>query len=202
MNPTPDASRPGPAAAPEHLVLELGRVDDLFVAPGCNPFSPFPLDALGEAGLDWIMERLQRNWPRRPTITRLTLRLPPEQLPPESAQHARDAIRRYCQTQQAKCDTDMHITLARARRQLAIAAVVAALCLALGVVLIQASLDALPGFFRGLAAVMLALAAGIALYHAGDSMLFEWAPLWRRRAAYRAIQSLDIRFEPIRQPPI
>jgi hypothetical protein len=82
-------------SADTELVLQLQRIDELFNAPDCDPFSAHEVNVSGEAGVDVVWKRMVRRWPQRADLQRVIVQLPSDQLTPALADTTRTAWQRY-----------------------------------------------------------------------------------------------------------
>jgi hypothetical protein len=178
------------------FVLPLRRIDELFNAPDADPFSSREMDVLGEAGFDLLWKRMVRRWPRRPSLQRVIVQLPPDQLTPDLADKTRTAWQRYCA---AKIDYNRQqrkLTTRKALRLWGYAGLILLVTLALIFLFFASPLQFLPGWLRAILSLLAVYAFALANWDALDSLLFEWAPFVRDNATYRLISLLDLHFEP------
>jgi hypothetical protein len=178
------------------FVLPLRRIDELFNAPDADPFSSREMDVLGEAGFDLLWKRMVRRWPRRPSLQRVIVQLPPDQLTPDLADKTRTAWQRYCA---AKIDYNRQqrkLTTRKALRLWGYAGLILLVTLALIFLFFAGPLQFLPGWLRAILSLLAVYAFALANWDALDSLLFEWAPFVRDNATYRLISLLDLHFEP------
>ncbi len=81
--------------ANDEIVLQLDRVEDLFVAPDVDPCSENEAAVLGEPALEHVAKRFGRRF-RFHQHPSLTLILPNDRITPDLAPRVQAAIRRYC----------------------------------------------------------------------------------------------------------
>jgi hypothetical protein len=188
--------------ATNEVVIELNHVDEMFNAPDTNPFSTREVETFGEAGITRLQKRIQQRWPRRPRFTRLTLRLPPDQITPNSTAQMRAAIQRYCEAQIEK----NHVQRRRAT-QIGLRQLVIALMILLFDVMVlywvvnaaggvRAPSDVLPGFVRGVLIVLVLFAGSLTIWDAIESLAFNWVPFVLDDASYWTIRAMDVVLEP------
>jgi hypothetical protein len=178
-----------------HLVLPLQRIDELFNAPGVDPFSGHVLAVLGEAGFDVVWKRMVRRWPRRPDLRHVIVQLPPDQLTPDLAETTRAALQRYCAAKIEDNQRRRRLITRQALRLFGYAALIMALALALMFMFYAGPLTFLPEWLRGLLTILAVFAAGLAVWNPLDSLLFDWAPFVRDNTTYQLISALDLRLE-------
>jgi hypothetical protein len=182
-------------SADTELVLQLQRIDELFNAPDCDPFSAHEVNVSGEAGVDVVWKRMVRRWPQRSELQHVIVQLPPDQLTPALADTTRAAWQRYCA---AKIDDNRRqrsITTRKALRLWAYAGVILLFALGLILLLFAGPLQILPVWLRALLSILAVYAFALANWDALDSLLFDWAPFVRDNATYTLISTLDLRFE-------
>lgn len=188
MTPSPDTQ----------LVLQLQRIDELFNAPQADPFSSRAIDVLGEAGFDVVWKRMVRRWPQPPALQRVIVQLPSAQLTPDLAETTRAALQRYCAAKIEDNRQQRRFITRKALRLLGYAALILVFALALIFVFYVGPLSFLPGWLRGLLAILAAYAASLAIWDSLDSFLFDWAPFVRDNATLRLIGRLEVSVEPQR----
>jgi hypothetical protein len=177
------------------VVLQLQRVDELFNAPGCDPFSSRAIDVLGEAGFEVVWKRMVQRWPQRSDLQHVIVQLPPDQLTPDLAESTRTAWQRYCAAKIEENRQRRRLTTRKALQLVGYAALIAAFAVALIFVFYVGPLAFLPGWLRGILTILAVYAASLAIWDSLDSLLFDWAPFVRDNATYTLISTLDLRFE-------
>jgi hypothetical protein len=179
----------------DDVVLELNDFDEMFNAPDANPFSTREVEILGEAGIDHLQKRIAQHWPWR-RFTRLTLRLPPDQIAPDSAEQTRVAIQRYCEAQIDKNRIQRRRAIQIGLRQLVIALPILLLDVAVLYWLVNAAASEQIGFLGGVLAVLALFAGSLAIWDAGESLAFNWVPFVLDDASYRTIRAMEVVVEP------
>lgn len=197
MSADPLTSRPAASRDPANFVLQLNTVDDLFNAPEVNPFSPLPVEILGQSGLDYLHARTKERWPRQPQIRRLTVQLPPSTVTSaqggsQLAQQIQAAVQRTCQAQISANRQARRLAMGLGRRKLLIALPVTLVALALLAMLYYDVGGILPPGLRGILIVVALFAASIAIWDALEALIFDWAPFMRDNRAYRCISELEV----------
>jgi hypothetical protein len=183
-----------------HIILELNHVDQLFNAPEINPFSTHEVDILGEAGIDRLQKHMMRHWPRWPGSTRLTLRLPPDQVTPTLGQQTRLALQRYCTEKIEDNRLQRRFSIEVSWRQFGLALLVVLFVIPVMYFLVKIPFDLLPAFLRGILAMLSGFAAAVAIFDAVYSLVFDWIPFVREDMVYRHIHSIEITIEPQGSP--
>jgi hypothetical protein len=177
------------------LVLQLQRVDELFNAPDCDPFSSRAIDVLGESGFEVVWKRMVRRWPQRSDLQRVIVQLPPDQLTPTLADAARAAWQHYCSAKIEDNRQRRRVNTGKALRLWGYAGILLLLTLGLIILLFAGPLQILPEWLRALLSILAVYAFALANWDALDSLLFDWAPFVRDNATYTLISALDLRFE-------
>jgi hypothetical protein len=178
------------------LVLQLKRVDELFNAPGRNPFSTRAVEVLGEAGFDLLWKRMVKRWPRRSALRRVSVQLPPDQLSPDLAESTRAAWHRYCAAKIEDNRRQRSFITRKALRLVGYSLLVLVFALALLFLFYAGPLQFLPGWLRGILSILAIYAFSLALWDSLDSLIFDWAPFERDNATYQLIDDLEVLVEP------
>lgn len=177
------------------LILPLRHIDELFNAPGADPFSDRELDILGEAGFDVLWKRMVKRWPQRPALQRVMVQLPPDQLTPDLTEKIHAAWQRYCTAKIEDNRRQRRFITRKALRLMGYALLVGLFALVLMVLFYVGPLGFLPGWLRGVLSILAVYGFSVALWDSLDSLLFDWAPFVRDNTTYRLISLLDVRFE-------
>ena len=178
------------------LVLQLQRIDELFNAPECDPFSRREINVLGEAGFDVVWKRMVRRWPQRPDLKRVIVQLPPDQLTPDLAETTRMAVQRFCAAKIEDNRRRRRFTTRKAVRLFGYAALIMALALALMFLFYAGPLMFLPEWLRGILTILAVYASSLAIWDSLDSLLFDWAPFVRDNTTCRLISDIEVVIEP------
>lgn len=174
------------------IVLPLNQIDELFAAPAANPFSPYEVDILGQAGMDCVQKRVTRRWPRRPHAVHVTLQLPADQITPGLTERTQDAVQRYCAERIDDNRVQRGLTMQRALRQLLGASVGILAALVFIAVLLLNPFGLLPDFLRGVLIVLALYACSVISFDAVWSVAFDWVPFVQDSAVYRVMRGMDI----------
>lgn len=180
-----------PTPGEETLVLELNQVGDLFQAPALNPFSTRELEVLGQTGVEYVLKRVRRRWPRASGVHHLRLRLPADEVAPELQMRTESALRRYCAEQIAENRRQLRLALDLSGRQVLLAAAVTVTAILWAGFVID---GALQGLLGALVLVPL-LSASIAIWDALEGLIFDWIPYVIDNRAYRAVSALEVVIE-------
>jgi hypothetical protein len=183
-------------AAETQLTLQLQRVDELFNAPESNPFSSRELDVLSEAGFDLLWKQMVRRWPRRSTLRRVNVQLPPDQISPDLTEATRAAWHRYCAAKIEDNQQRRSLITHKALRLVGYSLLVLVFALVLLFLFYAGPLQFLPGWLRGILSILAVYAFSLALWDSLDSLIFDWAPFVRDNATYQLIDNLEVVVEP------
>ena len=182
--------------ADTQFILQLRRMDELFNAPERNPFSTRAVEVLGEAGFDLVWKRMVKRWPRRSTLRRVSVQLPPDQLTPDLVESTRAAWHRYCAAKIEDNQQRRSLITRKALRLVGYSLLVLLFALALLFLFYAGPLQFLPGWLRGILSILAIYAFSLALWDSLDSLIFDWAPFVRDNATYRLIADLEVIVEP------
>lgn len=174
----------------ERVVLELDSVSQLFNSFDANPFSDREDVALGDAGLDRLLTRVQLN-PRR-RAAELIIRLPAAEITPDLAARLDRALDRYCQ---ARIEEN-HLQVRLSRQQHAVGMVVVTvlvLAVMLAAYLLSVTLWAgASDTAKALVAASISVFAWVILWDPLEALLFDWAPPARENRALAHIMEMRV----------
>ena len=174
----------------ESIVLELNSVDQLFNAFDADPFSELEGAALGEAGLERLVTRLQLTPLRKPVD--LIICLPAAEVPPGLAERLDGALDRYCQARIEENNLQVQL----GRRQHTIGMVVVTV-LVLAVMLIAYLLfttvwAGASDLVKTLIAASISVFAWVILWDPLEALLFDWAGQARENRALAHIMEMRV----------
>lgn len=184
-------------SAETELVLHLQRIDELFNAPECDPFSTREIDVLGESGFDVVWKRMVRRWPQQADLQRVVIQLPPDQLTPALTDTTRAAWQRYCAARIENNRQRRQLHTRQSLRLWGYAGLILLLTLGLILLFFAGPLQFLPEWLRALLSLLAVYAFALSNWDALDALLFEWAPFARDNATFTQISALELRFEPL-----
>jgi len=179
------------------FTLELDTVKEFFSAPNSNPFSAHEVDILGESGIDLLQKRVMWDWPRLEGQTRLTLRLPADQITSELEQQTRLALDRYCQEKIEENRLQRKLTIRSSLRQVVPALIFFVIIIALIPLLSNLEINTLSPILIGIFQIVMIFAAVLALFDAMYGLFFDWLPYIRENMAYRCMKTAAISIEPV-----
>jgi hypothetical protein len=88
------------------ITLPLPALENLFVAPTIDPFSPDYTTYGDRSGMDHIAARLRGEG--RASSIQATIELPPDAFQPGTEKRATEAVERYCRVKVGRLDEDLH----------------------------------------------------------------------------------------------
>ena len=177
--------------AQDHLI-ELNKIGELFDAPDLNPFKLRVMDALGIAGIDQLMKRVQRDLPRKPSFKQIVLSLPPDQITPDTAAQAKTAIDRFCDAQLEQNRLRYAQSMKVSKRQLAIALFILAFDVLLLLWISTLTLEGLPAILMGIFAMLSVYAGALAIWDAVESLFFARGPFMQDDEVYQTIRAMSV----------
>lgn len=172
-----------------HFDLHLQDPKELFVF---NPdtYDPFDDNALGEAGLDYLLARVIGFWFRAPKV-RAHIFLPAEKIERDTAEKLRRAMQNFCE--------DLLVENKRERVEFIINNIlffVLAVIVLLAIVWLQSILNETDwigdSFLRSTFSYGLDVLAWVALWTPISAFLLDWFPLLRRYQAYRTLKNMEL----------
>lgn len=173
--------------------LHLNDAKELFVFDPAT-YDPFDENALGEAGLDFLIARVIGFWFRAPHV-RARVFLPAEKIQPDEENRLRRAMQNFCD--------DLLVENGRERVEFFInnALFLAIAIIVLGIiVLVQRELTnenwIQDSFLRTTFSYGLDVLAWVALWTPVSAVLLDWFPLFRRFQAYRTLKHMELTVQP------
>jgi hypothetical protein len=176
------------------LTLRLPTVENLFVAPDLDPFSP-DFELYGEKpGMDTLAGRLRGQKPT--SRVRAILVLPAPAIAPDLEQRAADAVRRYCAVKLSELGDDLR-QLERHGWRMLIAGLVAVLVLNTIAKPLQDSSDSI----LELIADGLQIAAWVTLWVPINLLVYDRWYSRRDQQIYRELRAMEISIVPEDERP-
>lgn len=173
------------------IAIDVGAPDQLFNAPPINPFSDRAIEILGNSGLSYIVRQLQahrRDWRR----LRLVVRLPPDQITPESTSRLVDAMRRYCRAKIADNALEIRLMRFRSAIGLAISGTIVVTMIAIAYILFTGALAGVSQVAQFVVASAISLFSWVTLWDVLEALIFNPIPLLRENATLARIVDLEI----------
>lgn len=169
--------------------LHLQDPKELFVF-NANTYDPFDENALGEAGLDYLLARVIGFWFRPPKV-RARIFLPAEKIQTETLVKLRGAMQNFCD--------DLLVENKRERVEFLINNAIFLILSVIVLLLIVFAQRELTNenwigdsFLRGTFSYGLDVLAWVALWTPVSAFLLDWFPLFRRYQAFRTLKSMDL----------
>jgi len=189
------------ATSPKSLdiAIDVGAPDQIFNAPPINPFSDRAIEILGHSGLSYIVRQLQahrRDWQR----LRLVVRLPPDQITPESTTRLVDAIRRYCRAKIADNALEIRLMRFRSAIGLGISGTIVVTIIAIAYILFTGALADVSQVAQFVVVSAISLFSWVTLWDVLEALIFNPIPLLRENATLARIVELEIVVEAEAEP--
>lgn len=173
------------------IAIDVGAPDQLFNAPPINPCSDRAIEILGNSGLSYIVRQLQahrRDWRR----LRLVVRLPPDQITPESTSRLVDAMRRYCRAKIADNALEIRLMRFRSAIGLGISGTIVVTMIAIAYILFTGALAGVSQVAQFVVASAISLFSWVTLWDVLEALIFNPIPLLRENATLARIVDLEI----------
>ena len=168
-------------APTEELVVQVGEVRDLFVAPDADPLAQHEGEVMGEPALLRVVRRLMAA--RKMTDTRkLVVLLPGDKIEPGLAERVRAALQRYCTLKLEDNDAQLRLMRREAGRLLLRGMLILLICVGVSSVFRSETVTFLPPLDQQRAR------GGVQRDRLGDAVARRWRPIssTRSRSARRA----------------
>lgn len=178
-------------AADNELIVAVNSVDQLFNAAPINPFSEKPVDVRGEAGLDYLVRRLQahrQDWQH----TRLLVRLPSDQLTPDLQPRLSEAVHRYCRAKIEDNSLAIHLTRSRTSIGLGILSAIVIVAFVVAYLLFTYVFPEASPVIQGIVVATISLFAWVTLWDPLEALIFNPIEPQRENRILRHVMELEL----------
>jgi hypothetical protein len=183
-----------PSVVPEdndELTLILSDVSHLFVAPRADPLSPSAAEALGVAGVEYLLGQLHMNKTKQRART-LVLQLPPGSVPAMSAEQITLALHRQADWRIQEQRQELRNTYRYGWRVAGVALLLLAVCLAFSSLFASEITEGMRPLVRKTFEYGFEIIGWVILWHPVDVLGFAPLAIRSRIAALRTLASLSV----------
>jgi hypothetical protein len=182
----------------QDVVLKLNSIDELFNAPGVDPFSENAIDVLGEAALPHAVRQMLARRIRHWHEARLVIQLPPDQITADLQTQTQAAVRRYCTAKIE--DNRLTIRLSRVRSAIGLAMVT---IISVGVIVVawllfKTIFAAVSDTVGVVVAASISVFVWVILWDPMEKLIFDWVTPAMENRNLRGIMDMDLVVEPWR----
>jgi hypothetical protein len=176
--------------------VHLDSIDQLFNAPGPNPFSEKEVNVLGEPALELAMRRAISRGLRPKQVERLTILLPPDQITPELQQQTTAAIRRYAEAKIADNKLDIRMSRMRGLNGLILVTLITLVALAFAFLLVSGPFADADTIVQGLILGSASVFAWVIMWDSLERLLFDWVSPTLENRVLTSLKTVEVLVQP------
>ena len=190
MNATADAFEPG-----EELVVEVGEIRDLFVAPDTDPLAQNEGEVMGEPALLRVVRKLMAAH-KMSGVRKLVVLLPESKIEPGLTERARAALMRYCTLKLEDNDAQLKIMRREAGRLLLRGMLILLVCVGVSSVFRSETITFLPPLINNALGEGFNVIGWVMLWRPVETYFFNPLPIRTSSTVHRFLKSLQIEIRP------
>jgi hypothetical protein len=177
------------------LVVQVGDVRHLFVAPDTDPLAQHEGEVMGEPALLRVARRLMAARELRGTH-KLVVLLPPEKIEPGLEERTRAALERYCKLKVEDNDAQLRLMRRDAGRLLVRGILILMVCMGLSSVFNSESFTLLPPLISRTLGEGFNVIGWVMLWRPVEAYFFNPVPVRTSTLVHRFLQTLGIELRP------
>jgi hypothetical protein len=174
------------------LVIRIDSIDQLFNAPGIDPFSDKPAIVLGQPALEHAvrqgLKKGVRSWKGR----RLVIELPSDQVTSEVQRKTPEAIRRFAAAKRSDNDALIRISRWRALVGLIFAIIIACSLVAILALALNTFLSEVPDTIQGALVGIITIFCWATIWNPWDRLVYEWIGPAMENRILNSIATMEI----------
>ncbi len=178
--------------ATRDLVIRIDSVDQLFNAPGVDPFSDKPAVVLGQPALEhYVRQELRKglhDWKGK----RLVIQLPADEITSEVHDKLPEALRRYAAAKRADNEAQIRISRWRALVGLAFAIAIAGTLVIILTLTLNTLLASLSDTAKGVLTGIITIFCWATIWNPWDRLVYEWVQPWMENRLLRSVVTMEI----------
>ena len=179
----------------EELVVRVGAIQDLFIAPVADPLAQREGEVMGEPALQRVVLRLMAAG-RMKGAHKLVVQLPTEKIESGLAERARVALVRYCDLKLEDNDAQLRIMRREAGHLLLRGLLILVVCVGLSSIFRSESLNFLPPLIEDGLAEGFIVIGWVMLWRPVEAYFFDPLSVRTSSAVHRFLSSLQIEVRP------
>jgi hypothetical protein len=186
----------GDARAPsEDLVVQVGEIRDLFVAPDSDPMAQHEGEVMGEPALLRVSRKLMAAR-KMSGARKLVVLLPGDEIEPGLAERARLALVRYCTLKLEDNDAQLRLMRREAGRLLLRGMVILLVCVGVSSVFRSEAITFLPPLINNALGEGFNVIGWVMLWRPVETYFFNPIPIRTSSTVHRFLKSLQIEIRP------
>ena len=179
----------------EELVVQVGEIRDLFVAPNADPLAPNEGEVVGEPALRRVVRKLMAARKMR-SAHKLVVLLPDDKIQPGLAERARLALARYCTLKLEDNDAELRLMRREAGRLLVRGMLILLVCVGVSSVFRSEAIPFLPPLLSNALGEGFNVIGWVMLWRPVETYFFNPIPIRTSSRVHRFLQTLQIELRP------
>lgn len=180
----------------KEMKIKLRDIEQLYLAPGMDPFSELEVELFGESAFQRIVKQLEPGFWRKSGTLRLVIQLPKEKIKPDLDKKVMAAIDRYTEIRTRDNDLAARNERWNGARRLVVAILVSLGIMAVSALLFNTLLSDLPRDVYSLLYGFIALVMWVLVWNPIDILAFEWVPYTRANQVLAYLSKAEIVIKP------
>jgi hypothetical protein len=184
-----------PDGSSEELMVRVGEIRDLFVAPDTDPLAQHEGEVMGEPALRRVARKLMAARKMSGARTLVVL-LPGDKIEPGLAERAREALVRYCTLKLEDNEAELQIMRREAGRLLLRGMLILLVCVGVSSVFRSETITFLPPLINNALGEGFNVIGWVMLWRPVEAYFFNPIPIRTSSAVHRFLKSLQIEIRP------
>lgn len=184
-------------AGDHEIVVSLTDIAQLFAAPDSNPFAFTEVEALGDAGMARVNQRMLAWRIRSRGLTQLTIQLPTDKIEPGMEGEVAQAIRRYGEAKIEDNHLQIRSILIQGFTQLIVVIILVAVLVLIALWLLYTGAISTTSASGILVGVFICVFFWVTVWDPVESLAFDWIPPWRENRVLRRIMAMRVVIKPL-----
>jgi len=180
----------------KEIVMKLRDIDQLYLAPGMDPFSDLEVEMFGESAFQRILKQLEPGFWKKSGTLRLVLLLPKEKIKPGLDKKVMSAIDNFVEIRTKDNELAARNERWNGARRLVVAVLVSLGIIAVSALLFNTVLAKIPRDVASLLYGFIALVLWVLVWNPIDILAFEWVPFSRANQVLAYIAKAEIVIKP------
>jgi hypothetical protein len=184
-----------PDGSSEELMVRVGEIRDLFVAPDTDPLAQHEGEVMGEPALRRVARKLMAARKMSGARTLVVL-LPGDKIEPGLAERAREALVRYCTLKLEDNEAELQIMRREAGRLLLRGMLILLVCVGVSSVFRSETITFLPPLINNALGEGFNVIGWVMLWRPVETYFFNPIPIRTSSAVHRFLKTLRIEVRP------
>lgn len=177
--------------SPDQLLVHVGDIRDLFVAPDTDPLAQHEGEVMGEPALLRLTRRLMAGREMQ-GVRKLVVLLPAENIAPGLAERAQTALARYCNLKLEDNDAELRLMRRQAGRLLLRGILILLLCMGLSSLFSSETITFLPPLINSTLGEGINVIGWVMLWAPVEAYFFSPLPIRTSSTVHRFLKTLQL----------